>query len=278
MAKTKLIVNLTRGECVCVGEVADRPLLRMRGLIGRRGLPAGEGMLLCPAPGIHTAFMRFSIDALFLDRNLRVLDIVEQLRPWRMASKYRARAVLELPAGECARRRVSVGDRLELRDRRPVSVEAPEVAEVAYERTSQLDETPGASWRRGELARLLPLRILVLSSDSQFRTVMSLLLARRNCSVTATANSSRLTELILREGPDVVMIDTTEPAAAAAVTTVKELGRPPGMVIVSDEDDSRQCEAPTFAKWGPFDDLLAAIERADESHKPRRASDLGSLR
>ena len=112
----KLIVNLTRDECVCVGELADRPLPRMRGLMGRRGLPAGEGMLLTPAPSIHTAFMRFPIDALFLDRDLRVLDIRASLPAWRVAAKRRARAVLELPAGECARRGVEVGDRLELRD------------------------------------------------------------------------------------------------------------------------------------------------------------------
>jgi uncharacterized protein len=267
MAKTKLIVNLTRGGCVCVGELADRPLLRMRGLIGRRGLPAGEGLLLRPESGIHTAFMRFPIDALFLDRNLRVLDIVEQLRPWRMASKYRARAVLELPAGEVARRRVEVGDRLELRDRKPVDVEATVATEAAYAGTSELEDTVGAPSRGGELARLLPLRILILSPDSQFRTVMSLLLARRNCSVTATANASRITELILREGPDVVMIDTTEPAATAALATVEALGRRPAVVVVSEEDESPHFEPRLLAKWGPFDDLLAAIERANERSK-----------
>jgi uncharacterized protein len=116
MVKTRLILNLTRDERVCVGELADRPLSRMRGLMGRRGLPAGEGLLLTPAPSIHTAFMRFPIDALFLDRDLRVLDIRASMPPWRVASKRHARAVLELPAGECARRGVEVGDRLELRD------------------------------------------------------------------------------------------------------------------------------------------------------------------
>src|SRR5205807_9982181 len=100
---TKLIVNLTRERCVCVSELADGPLSRMRGLLGRSGLPNGEGMLLSPAPSIHTAFMRFPIDAVFLDRELQVLGIVEQLRPWRVASKRKARAVLELAAGESAR-------------------------------------------------------------------------------------------------------------------------------------------------------------------------------
>src|SRR5438105_13488455 len=114
MIKTKLIVNLTRKRCLCVSELADRPLLRMRGLIGRSGLPAGEGLLLTGEPGIHTAFMQFPIDAVFLDRNLRVLGIVERLRPWRVAARRRARAVLELSAGECARCGVQIGDRLEL--------------------------------------------------------------------------------------------------------------------------------------------------------------------
>ncbi len=79
LTKTKLIVNLARDEALCVGVVADRPLARMRGLVGRQALAAGEGMLLRPAPSIHTAFMRFPIDALFLDRELRVIDIVERL-------------------------------------------------------------------------------------------------------------------------------------------------------------------------------------------------------
>ena len=74
-------------------------------------------MLITPAPGIHTAFMRFPIDALFLDRSLRVIDIVERLRPWRMASRRQAHAVLELSAGECSRQGVEVGDRLALRER-----------------------------------------------------------------------------------------------------------------------------------------------------------------
>jgi uncharacterized membrane protein (UPF0127 family) len=259
MAKTKLIVNLTRGGCVCVGELADGPLLRMRGLIGRRGLPAGEGILLRPESGIHTAFMRFPIDALFLDRNLRVLDIVEQLRPWRMASKYRARAVLELPAGEVARRRVEVGDRLELRDRAPVdvvSVQVLDTAESPYRTSSAALQTP-------ELARLRPLRVLVISHDGHFRSVMSLLLGRHNCSVTTTANSSRLSELIAKEDADVAVIDASGPSAPTTAA-VHAHARRVGVVVVNDDHGSEINEPAVLAKWGPFEDLLSAIERAGE--------------
>jgi len=88
--------------------------MRMRGLLGRRDLPVGEGLLLRPAPSIHTWFMRFPIDVLFLDADLRVLDVIPELEPWRVAARRGARAVLELPSGEAARRGVRTGDPLKL--------------------------------------------------------------------------------------------------------------------------------------------------------------------
>jgi uncharacterized protein len=117
-AEPKLIINLTRGDVVCEhGVIADRPLTRMRGLLGRAALAKGEGLLLAPAPSIHTAFMRFPIDAVFLDSELRIVKLVPALRPWRIASASRARAVLELTEGEIARRGIKVGQRLGTRDR-----------------------------------------------------------------------------------------------------------------------------------------------------------------
>ncbi len=269
MAETKLIVNLTRGRCVCVSEVADRPLRRLRGLMGRRGLPAGEGLLVSPAPAIHTAFMRFPIDALFLDRNLQVLEIVEQLHPWRLASKRRARSVLELSAGECARRGVGVGDRLELRERQtndPARSRASVsgVPARAGEGTSDSEIAPALQWRGGGLAPIQPLRVVVVSSDRHFRTAMSLLLGRRNCSVTTTANAARVTELIARESADVVLIDDSQAPAAATVAMVEALVRPVGVVLIAEEARPEMPDPPVLAKWGPFGDLLAAIERANE--------------
>jgi uncharacterized membrane protein (UPF0127 family) len=256
--KTKLIVNVTSGDALCVGELADRPLRRMRGLIGRQGLPAGEGLLVSPAPAIHTAFMRFPIDALFLDRNMRVLDIVERLRPWRVASKRRARAVLELSGGECARCGVEVGDRLELRDRAVNGDLAQGGAAPARADLAGADDED-----RPERARLRPLRVLVLSSDRQFRTVVSLLLARRNCSATTTGNAARLSELIVRERADVAVIDAGESASTDAVAAVQALAQPVGLVLVADEPGRLVHDPPALPKWGPFGNLLAAIERAD---------------
>lgn len=92
--------------------VAARPLERMRGLLGRRSLREGEGILLRPAGSIHTFFMRFAIDAVFLDRELVVIGIERSLRPWRTAGRRGAAAVVELASGECRRRGIELGDSL----------------------------------------------------------------------------------------------------------------------------------------------------------------------
>lgn len=94
--------------------MADRPFGRMRGLLGRRSLAPGEGLLLKPASSVHTFFMRFAIDVVFLDRDLRVLSIAANVRPWRAAGRSGARAALELPAGESERRGLRIGDTLTL--------------------------------------------------------------------------------------------------------------------------------------------------------------------
>jgi uncharacterized membrane protein (UPF0127 family) len=98
------------GTVVCERCVlAETPLARLRGLLGRDGLPSGEGLLLRPAGSIHTAFMRFAIDAVFLDRDSRVLKVVSDLVPWRTAACRGARSVLELPAGEANRHGLHAG-------------------------------------------------------------------------------------------------------------------------------------------------------------------------
>lgn len=107
------VVTKEDGTVVCPRCVlADSAWLRTKGLLGRSSLAEEEGILLRPAGSIHMFFMRFAIDAVFLDRELRVLRVAENLRPWRIASKRGAKLVLELPAGRCARTGVREGDRL----------------------------------------------------------------------------------------------------------------------------------------------------------------------
>jgi uncharacterized membrane protein (UPF0127 family) len=273
-SKTKLIVNRTRGAALCVGELADSPLRRMRGLLGRSGLPAGEGMLFTPAPSIHTAFMRFPIDALFLDRELRVIKIVEQLDPWRVASKARARAVLELAAGESARQGVKVGDLLELRDRARACRDGERTKERVREAGTSVVPVDG------ERSRMAPLRVLLISPDRHYRTAMSLLFARRNCSVRSAASARGLGELLASDRCDVVVLDASAPSAGTSLAAVETLAWPVGVVIIGEESAEPSSGGGGFndrggvagrtglEKWGPFEELMAAIEAVDPGAQP----------
>src|SRR4051794_41840642 len=71
----------------------------MKGLLGRGSLPSGEGIMLKPASSVHMAFMRFAIDAVFLDRDMRVVKIAADLKPWRAAGARGSKSVLEIAAG-----------------------------------------------------------------------------------------------------------------------------------------------------------------------------------
>jgi uncharacterized protein len=87
----------------------------MKGLLGRSSLAADEGMLFPRTGSIHMFFMRFPIDAIFLDRELRILKVVPDLKPWRMAARRGAKQVLEIAAGEAERRGLEPGTQLVLR-------------------------------------------------------------------------------------------------------------------------------------------------------------------
>jgi uncharacterized membrane protein (UPF0127 family) len=80
--------------------VASKFFQRAKGLIGRSSLPRGEGLLIERCNAIHTFFMKFPIDAVFLDRHGRVVRIVRAIRPWRLIvwGGWRAKKVLEVAA------------------------------------------------------------------------------------------------------------------------------------------------------------------------------------
>ena len=88
----------------------------MKGLLGRKSLDAGEGLLIRPASSIHMFFMRFPIDAVFLDGDLAVRKVHAELKPWRVAFARGAKSVVELASGEAALRGLAPGLRLELDD------------------------------------------------------------------------------------------------------------------------------------------------------------------
>ncbi len=108
-------IRIARTQAVLASRAAmARSLLaRMVGLLDRRLLDEGEGLILTACRSIHTCFMRFAIDAVFVDRGWGVVAIHRAVPPWRMtAPVWRAQAVIELPAGTAERARLVVGDQL----------------------------------------------------------------------------------------------------------------------------------------------------------------------
>ena len=87
---------------------------RRKGLLGRDSFPDGSAMIIAPTNAIHTFWMRFPIDVLFVRRDGVVVKIQEHLAPWRAAVGATAYAVIELPAGGLGRGDVRVGDALTL--------------------------------------------------------------------------------------------------------------------------------------------------------------------
>ena len=110
-------INLTRGvhltEC---GRVADTFYTRLIGLLNDKQLEYGDGMWIKPCNSIHSIGMRFVFDAVFLDKNLRVVHLVREMKPWRISKMvFSAHSVLELPAGHIFQTGTEVGDQFEMR-------------------------------------------------------------------------------------------------------------------------------------------------------------------
>lgn len=108
--------NHTRNKILAdKGTVANRPWLRMRGLIGRASLEPGEGLLLLGTKGIHTIGMRFPIDVLFLNDDGQVIHMIHALKTLRVSPYIKTSAmVLELPAGTLKETGTQVGDWIEI--------------------------------------------------------------------------------------------------------------------------------------------------------------------
>lgn len=94
-------------------ELANTFGQRLRGLMCRREMPTGSAMLLYPCNAVHTCFMRFAIDVVFLDRDGKVLEIVHNLSPFRYAGPVKESImVVELPTGEAATAGIDINHKL----------------------------------------------------------------------------------------------------------------------------------------------------------------------
>jgi len=107
--------NLTRntgiGDRI---EIAGTAARRNKGLLGRKGLNAGEGLWIVPCEAVHTFAMKFAIDLLYMDKAHRVVKVRHAVRPSRISGALRAHSVIELPAGTLAATHTQRGDQLQL--------------------------------------------------------------------------------------------------------------------------------------------------------------------
>ena len=107
--------NVTRGTSIGDAvDAAESSAQRRTGLLKHDKLNDGAGLWIIPCEAVHTFFMKFAIDLIYLDRNRRVRGIVSGLRPWRFSMCLPAHSVLELPSGTIDRTNTQRGDELEL--------------------------------------------------------------------------------------------------------------------------------------------------------------------
>ena len=107
-------INATRNTVLAESIlIADTPIKRIIGLIGRKEFNPGQALVIRPCKAIHTFFMRFAIDVIFIDRDKRVVKALPHFRPYRLSRMYfRAYAVIELPVGTIESSLTHEGDTL----------------------------------------------------------------------------------------------------------------------------------------------------------------------
>ncbi|MFW0966527.1 MAG: DUF192 domain-containing protein [Thermacetogeniaceae bacterium] len=111
------IYNITQGVVLAQEvEICFSFWKRFKGLLGRRSFPVGTGLLLKPCKSVHSYFVRFPFDAVFLNEDMVIVHIMESMPPYRISPViWDAVSVLELPAGIARLSGSRVGDQLSLR-------------------------------------------------------------------------------------------------------------------------------------------------------------------
>lgn len=225
--------------------VADSTGRRLRGLLGKKDLPSGHGVLLRPAWSIHTAFMRFPIDVVFLDADQIVVKIVPNLPSFKTASCRGAREVVELRAGECERRGLALGDRVAWAARAADEAAPIPVADLEGE-------------RRGA--------VVLASTDQRYLKLVRFLLDGKGIGVVASVPPQGAAEAAGGEAADVVVIDAGGMTEGLRLANVTRARRPEATVVLVGEDAADRAPAGmrVYEKWDDTEGVVAAIEDAIE--------------
>jgi uncharacterized protein len=226
--------------------VADTTFRRLRGLLGRRELRPGDGMVLRPGWSIHTAFLLFPIDVAFVDPDQVVLKVVKNLKPFRASVCRGARDVIELAAGEADRRGLRAGDRLTWAARGVNgSVPAPQAEGV------------------GPPTRLI--RVLLATRDDHFLRLARFLLTRNGFTVESTKKVPNAVDLIGRYWLDVVVLDASDSLSETGrtVAAIEALYPQVAVLLVADEERPSPTNGLRIAdKWNAIETLTDDIRRA----------------
>ena len=239
------------GRIVCERVmVADRAHRRMRGLLGRRYLRAGEGMVLRPGWSIHTAFMRFPIDAVFLDADQVVMKIEHDVRPWRTVSCRGAREVVELAAASAG----AAGSRSATASRGRRAAPTTRVRTARSGPLEDVEDEPRA-------------RVLVASRDPRFVRLARFLLDGRDLEVQETT-PEQLTQGVLDPELDLAVLDGADTIAEALRTANAARAARPEVPIVIAADTGGRTPAGmrVFDRWNETEELLLDIERLLGEH------------
>lgn len=112
-----VVCNKTRNSVLAdAAELADTSAKRNVGLLKHKSLEPGQGLWIVPCEAVHTFFMKFPIDLVYIDRKHRVRKTRANVRPWRISACLPAHSVLELPAGTIAATATERGDQLEIKE------------------------------------------------------------------------------------------------------------------------------------------------------------------
>ena len=108
--------NVTQQQTLAgVLMVADSFFLSLRGLIGRARLETGHGLWIVPCQSVHTFWMRFPIDVVFLDKHYKIIHLVENLKPFRISRHLsKASSVIELPVSAIRTTGTQTGDEIRI--------------------------------------------------------------------------------------------------------------------------------------------------------------------
>jgi uncharacterized membrane protein (UPF0127 family)/CheY-like chemotaxis protein len=233
------------GRIVCESvAVADTRWSRLRGLLGRRRLDLDEGLVLRPSFSVHTWFMSFPIDVVFVDADQVVLKIRDNLKPFRTTSCRGAREVVELHAGEAERRGLVVGDRIAWAPRATATQTPSGLPDFAHHQP------------RG--------RVLVASSDARFVKLSRFLLEGRGIEVSAVTAPGELVDEAEEAEADVVILDAQDEVATALRTAHATRARRPELSILVVGEHAAERSVPgmkLYDKWDETEDVIDEIER-----------------